>query len=377
MALRHDHLDVTGPARLDLRTKDLIRRLQPGDIAFIDHEDLDLVAAEGLVDAGVAAVVNAARSVSGRYPNVGPLRLLAAGIPLLDAVGHGPMQSVHEGDTVALAGEEVWRDHRLMASGQRQTMVTLEHSIEAARATMGAELDRFAENTLEFMRRERHLLTDDLEVPDVGIDFRGRHALIVVRGHDHRSDLAALRRTGYLQEMKPVFIGVDGGADALREMGYRPDVIIGDFDSVSEAALRGGAALVVHAYPGGRAPGAERLERLGLPYCRFESGGTSEDIAMLLAYEHRAELIVAVGTHNSMVEFLDKGRAGMASTFLVRLRVNPILVDARGVSRLYQPRIKKRDLGLLVLSALFTLVVITLLNEPLRLVLRTFLHSLF
>jgi uncharacterized membrane-anchored protein len=194
--------------------------------------------------------------------------------------------------------------------------------------------------------------------------------LIVVRGHDYKHDLEALGF--YVQEVRPVLVGVDGGADAVLEIGQKPDLIIGDFDSVSEKALECGATLVVHGYPGGRAPGAQRLDDLGLDYTVFEANGTSEDIALLMAYERGAELIVAVGTHNSMVEFLDKGRAGMASTFLVRIKVGPILVDAKGVSRLYKTQVRKRDLTMLVLSAIFTLVMITIISEPIRLLVRTY-----
>jgi len=207
------------------------------------------------------------------------------------------------------------------------------------------------------------------------VRFRGRHVLVVVRGIGYKDDLAALRRSGYLQEMKPLLVGVDGGADALREIGYQPDVIIGDMDSVSEETLRSGATLVVHGYADAAAPtpGAERLDDLDLEYATFRSAGTSEDIAMLMAFEQGAELIVAVGTHSSMIEFLDKGRPGMASTFLVRMRVGPILVDAKGVSKLYETRVRKRDLLFLVLAAFFTLVVITIISDPVRLVLRGFL----
>jgi uncharacterized membrane-anchored protein len=228
---------------------------------------------------------------------------------------------------------------------------------------MGDELERFAENTLEYMRRERNLILDTPDLPELEVDLAGRHVLIVVRGHDYKEDLNALR-TNYVREVRPVLIGVDGGADALLEVGLKPDVIIGDFDSVSNAALQCGAQLIVHAYAGGKAPGAQRLDELGVRYTLFPSGGTSEDIAMLLAYEKRARLIVAVGTHASMVEFLDKGRAGMASTFLTRLKVGPILVDAKGVSRLYESRLRKRDLFLFLAAAMLVFAVILLLVVP-------------
>jgi uncharacterized membrane-anchored protein len=360
-------VDVTrGPAKVDPRTKDLAKRLKPGDIAVINHLDLDRVAAEALLEASPAAIINAAPSISGRYPNVGPLLVVAAGIPLIDDVGDEVMERIAEGDRITVHGDQIvagsWR-----ASGTRQSIASLEEQIEAAKATMGDELERFAANTLEYMLRERHLLLDEPDVPDVGIDLHDRHVLVVVRGHDFKEDLAALSRGGYLRDMQPILIAVDGGADALLELGHQPHIIIGDMDSVSETALASGAKLVVHGYPGGKAPGSERLDELGLDHLVYEAPGTSEDIAMLLAYEGGAQLIVAVGTHNSMVEFLDKGRPGMASTFLVRLKVGPILVDAKGVNRLYEGRVRKRDIFLLVGSALFALIVVTLISQPFRL----------
>lgn len=360
---------VRGRARVDGRTKDMLSRLLPGEVAVIDHLDLDRVAAEGLIKAQAGAVVNAARSISGRYPNMGPLLLAAAGIPLVDEVGLGVMAAVAEGDLVEIIGDEVLVDGRSIATGTRHTMESLETQIEHARGSVGDELERFAENTLEYMRRELHLLTDSPVLPELTTDLAGRHVLIVVRGGaDAASDLAALAH--YVGEMKPVLIGVDGGADVLLSAGHRPDLIIGDFDSVSDDALRKGAHLVVHAYADGSAPGAARLDALHLPYTVFKALGTSEDVAMLLAYEKRAELIVAVGTHASMVEFLDKGREGMASTFLVRLKVGPILVDAKGVSRLYQSRVRTRDLGFLVAAAAAAMVAIVAVSEPLQVFVR-------
>jgi len=364
---------VTGPARADRRTKELIARLRPGDIAVIDHEDLDPVAASSLVGTGVVAVVNAAASVSGRYPNRGPLVLLQAGIVLVDGVGSELLDAVVEGEALTVAGTHVLRGDERLTTGTRQTTESLTAAIDQARGSMGDALEEFAANTLGYLRRERHLLLDDIEVPPLRLVLTGRQALVVVRGVGYREDLDVLRRSGYLGEMRPVLIGVDGGADALLEAGQRPDLIVGDFDSVSETALRCGAELVVHGYRGGAAPGAARLDALGLAYHVFEAEGTSEDIAMLIAYQLGAELIVAVGTHSSMADFLDKGRAGMASTFLVRLKVGPILVDAKGVSRLYRHRVHKRDLAMLVLAAAFTIGIIFWVSEPIRLILRGYL----
>ena len=313
--------------------------------------------------ASPAAVVNASPSISGRYPNVGPLLLAAAGIPVLDAVGSDVLDQVEEGRVLEVRGAEL-RDAAgtVLASGTRQSLETLESLYEAAKDRLSDELQRFAENTLEYLRREHRLVIDPASLPALAVDMKGRHVLIVVRGGDYRADLAHL--AAYVREMRPVLVGVDGGADALIERGMRPDVIIGDFDSVSTEALRSGAELVVHAYPGGRAPGAARLDALGLRYSCFESPGTSEDVALLLAYQSQAALMVAVGTHGSMVEFLDKGRAGMASTFLVRLLVGQVLVDAKGMSRLYRSRIPKRDLLLFLLAAMLCFVVVAVTVLP-------------
>jgi len=346
---------VRGRARIGARTKEMTPLLGFGEVAVIDHEDLDRVAAEGLVEARPAAVVNAARSISGRYPNVGPLLLAAAGIPLIDGAGAEVMTRVTPGAMVRIEDGAVYADDALVAVGTRQTLQSLEREYEAAKVTVGDELERFAENTLEFMRRERHVLLDAPALPEVGVDFRGRQVLVVVRGADYRSDLAALG--SYIREMRPLIVAVDGGADGLVDQGHRPDVIVGDFDSVSDATLRCGARLVVHAYADGRSPGAARLDALGLDYLTVAFTGTSEDIAMLLAYEKGADLIVAVGTHASMVDFLDKGRAGMASTFLVRLKVGPILMDAKGVSRLYDGRIRKRDMASFLVAVLIAFLV--------------------
>jgi len=364
---------VSGTTRTDRRTKDLVKRLRPGEIAVIDHRDLDRVAAETLAESGIVAVVNASESSSGRYPNEGPVIVLEAGIALLDGVGVQVMQQFEDGSAITLDGNDILVDGAVVATGVRQSLASIEEIHERSRATLGAEFIRFVENTVEYFDHNRDLVSDDLEVPDVGIDFQGRHVLMVVRGHDYREDLLLLRNSGYVGEQRPILIGVDGGADALREMGMQPDIVVGDFDSVSEASLRGGAKLVVHAFPDGHAPGAERLDELGLDYFTFKASGTSEDIAMLMAFNQGAELIVAVGTHSSMVDFLDKGRSGMASTILTRMKVGPILVDAKGVNRLYHSAVRKRDLLLLVAGALVAIAIIIVVSDPIRLV----IHSIW
>ncbi|WP_203716420.1 putative cytokinetic ring protein SteA [Asanoa siamensis] len=340
---------ITGTARLDRRTKRLVGRLRPGDVAVIDHVDLDRVAADSLVAVGVTAVLNAKPSISGRYPNLGPEVLVKAGIPLVDDLGESVFQQLREGDQVRIDGNTVFVGGEPIAHGTRQDTETVVKAMADAREGLSVQLEAFAANTMEYLKQERDLLLDGVGVPEIETSIAGRHCLIVVRGYEYKDDLDVLRP--YIREFKPVLIGVDGGADALVEAGYTPDMIIGDMDSVTDDVLRCGAEVIVHAYPDGRAPGLARVHQLGLSALTFPAAATSEDVAMLLADEKGATLIVAVGTHNNLVEFLDKGRGGMASTFLTRLKVGGKVVDAKGVSRLYRQSISGSSLLLLVLSA--------------------------
>jgi uncharacterized membrane-anchored protein len=346
---------VTAAARVDRRTKNLTKRVQPGEIAVIDHIDLDRVSAEALVSRRVGAVVNAAPTISGRYPNLGPEILVTAGIPLVDDVGTDVMTEVREGEVLRLEDGVLYRGDDPIAQGKVQSAGSIATAMSEAHAGLSAQLKSFVANTMDYLDREQGLLLDHVGVPEIRTPLEGRHCLIVVRGYHYREDLATLRP--YIREYRPVIVGVDGGADAVLEAGYTPDIIVGDMDSVSDKALRSGAELVVHAYRDGHAPGLARLEALSLPSVIFPATGTSEDIAMLLADDRGADLIVAVGTHATLVEFLDKGRAGMASTFLTRLRVGGKLVDAKGVSRLYRSRISTAQLLLLVLATLVTIAV--------------------
>jgi uncharacterized membrane-anchored protein len=346
---------LVGVARVDQRTKVLVRRLEPGDIAVIDHPDLDRVSADELIACRVAAVVNAAKSVTGRYPNLGPRLLLDAGIPLIDDVGREVMSRVADGASVRLDKDTLYQGDQVAAKGVLLTEDNLTRALDDANAGVATQIDAFAANTLEFLRRERDMLTHGVDLPKLATSMRDRHVLVVVRGYRYREDLRALRP--YIREYRPVLLAVDGGADALIEAGYRPDVIIGDMDSVSDEALQSGAELVVHAYPDGRAPGMSRLDGLGLDGVVLPAPGTSEDVALLVADACGASLIAVVGTHWTLEEFLDKGRPGMASTFLTHLRVGSKLVNARGVHQLYQSRISGWALAVLVVAATVTIVV--------------------
>nr|WP_203886252.1 putative cytokinetic ring protein SteA [Planotetraspora kaengkrachanensis] len=347
---------VTAVARIDRRTKRLTKRLNAGEIAIIDHVDVDRVSGEALVACGAAAVVNVAAGISGRYPNLGPQILLEAGIPVVDNASPELFERVADGDVIRVHEGMIYLDDEIVGKGEAQTAETVAAAMAEARAGLAVQIEAFAANTMEYVKRERDLLIDGVGVPDIRTVIEGRHVLIVVRGYHYKEDIATLRP--YIREYRPILIGVDGGSDALIEAGYTPDIIVGDFDSVSEKALCCGAELVVHAYRDGRAPGLERVHRLGQQAVVFPATGTSEDIAMLLADDKGATLIVAVGTHWTLDEFLDKGRSGMASTFLTRLRVGSKLVDAKGVSRLYRSRISTSSLLLLVATTLVTIGVV-------------------
>jgi uncharacterized membrane-anchored protein len=312
-------------------------------------------------------VVNASPSITGRYPNGGPLRLVRAGVLLIDDAGGSIMDAVADGQQVRLAEGAILAGDEELGVGHVLGEDEIARRMEEARVGISGELRRFAENTLEYVQREADLVFAPVTLPKLRTSFAGRHALVVVRGHDYKQDLRVLR--SYIREFQPVLIGVDGGADALLEVGLRPDIILGDFDSVSARAMEIGAEHVHHVHPDGRNPGFEELQAFGKPYVEFVVEGTSEDAAMLLAYEAGAKLIVAVGTHDTMVEFLDKGRAGMSSTFLTRLRIGPMLVDAKGVARLYEPTVRSRDLVLLVAAALLVVLVILLVSEPAQVIL--------
>ena len=353
----------SGPARLGKRTKRLVKRLGPDDVAIIDHAGIDRVSGEDLVACGVRHVINVAVSVAPHYANRGPSILVDSGVHLVDMPDAPLFDLLKDGDRVTLDGGRLMRDGELIHEGVVLDRERVERAYEEAERRIGEALEAFAENTMTHIREERELLSGEITLPDFDTSFRDRPALVVVRGVDHKRDLRILRP--YVRETRPVLVAVDGGANAILEDGLKPDMIVGDMDSATDEALRCGAELVVHAYPDGRAPGRDRLDPLGLDYKVVPAPATSEDVALLIASEKGANLIVSVGSHFNLVEFLDKNRAGMSSTFLTRLRVGEILVDAKGVSRLYRPSAGGRPILLVSAAALATLAVIVATSDTL------------
>jgi uncharacterized membrane-anchored protein len=366
--------ELGGSVRLGRKTKLMVRHLLAGEIAVIDHLDIDRVSAEELIAAGAVAVLNCKSSTSGTYPNLGPQLLVEAGILLVDLHDDSLFHSLSDGDPVTVrvrpgeASGEVLYKGRPLASGEVLDLARVRTETEARRLEVGNALERFAHNTIEHMREERELLSGRIDLPRFRTDFRDRSALVVVRGVDHQRDLKALR--SFIRDTKPVLVAVDGGADALLEAGLTPHMIVGDMDSAGEAALlgahQGKTELVVHSYPDGRAPGRKRLEDLGVPFKLVPAPGTSQDVAMLLAAEKGARLIVTVGSQFNLVEFLDRNREGMSSTFLTRLRIGEILIDAKGVSRLYRPMPGLAPLIVVIVAGLIALIAVVSLTPALR-----------
>ncbi len=355
---------VEAPIKVDRKTKKLAKRLSAGEIAVINHIDIDEVAANSLVERKIKLVINAAPSISGRYPNKGPKILIDNNILIIDNVGENVFEELKEGQVIEVNNGQIYRDGQFIGSGEVMDKSVVEKRTQIAYENMSVELDRFIDNTIEYAKREKGFILGETEIPKMTTNYKDRHVLVVVRGQDYKEDLATIK--SYIEEMKPILVGVDGGADALLECGYNPDVIVGDMDSVTDEALKKAKEIVVHAYVDGRAPGLKRVQNLGLDAVVFPAPGTSEDIAMLTAYEYGAELIVALGSHSNMIDFLEKGRKGMASTFLVRLKIGAKLIDAKGVNLLYKSKLKMKYIWALVITAIFPVIIIAYLSPTVQ-----------
>jgi uncharacterized membrane-anchored protein len=353
-----DHPGVLGTARVDRRTRALLPRLRPGDVAVLDHVDLDRATAQALVDADVGAVVNAAPMISGRYPNLGPAVLVAAGVPVIDGIGPDGLAAIADGATVRVHEGTLFVDDRPVAVGRVVDAGTVDTALEAARTGLVTQLEMFTHNTTEFLRREQDLLLHGRGVPRLATRVEGRPVVVVASGHGHDLQLRQVRT--FVREQQPVLIAVGRGADVLREAGLRPDVVVVDADTdqaerPSAKVLSAARDVVVCADRGAGRAAVEQLERQGLRPLRFESTATPEDAALILADAAEAALIVGVGLHVTLEDFLDRQRGGLASTYLTRLKVGARLVDAAAVPQLYAGRVRPRHLLLVMLAGLVAL----------------------
>lgn len=351
---------VTGVARVSRRSDTLLSRLSDGDIAVIDHIDIDRSTADAMVKAGVIAVINSAPSISGRYPNLGPEILVASGVILIDDVGEKIFSRLKDGVKLRLDGAAIYQGEELIAQGIEQTPESVADLLIEAKAGMSAQLEAFAANAIEYMKRERALLLDGVGIPEISTKIAGKQVLIVAAGADTKAELKSLRK--YIADYRPVLVGVDGGADALRQSGYKPNLIIGNPEEIGPDTLRGGAEVVIPADVDGHAPGLERLQDLGLGAVTFPATGTTEDLALLLVDAREASLIVTVGMHTTLTDLLDH-KGGAASAFLVRMRVANKIVEAPAVARLYKARISWWLVALLMIVAIAAIVGALLVSD--------------
>lgn len=352
---------VTGLARVDRRADVLARRVGAGDIAVFDQVDLDRRTADALVAAGVTAVINAAPSISGRFPNLGPEILISAGIVLIDGVGSEVLR-IKDGSRLRLHDGRVYVGETEIACGIEQTANSIADLMIEAKTGLSAQLEAFSANTIEFLRHERALIIDRVGVPDIEVALRGRQVLVVAAGYNHIADLAALKH--FIREYHPVLIGVEAGADALRAAGHKPHLIVGDPYQVQTETLKSAQEVVVPAQPDGYAPGVERIQDLGIGAVTFPAVSNPEDLALLLAEAHGAELVIAVGFQATLHEFLDRGRCGSnPSTFLTRLRLGSKLIDGQAAAALYRSRVSSGAVLFMVLAALIAVIAALLVSN--------------
>ncbi len=356
---------AAGTVRMDRRLGGVLRKCHAGDVAVLDHLDLDRSEAEALLERGVTAVVNASPFISGRYPNLGPELLVRSGVLLVDEVGPGVFDRLKDGHRVWISDGAIYFRDQPVATGRQLTLQGVQEQMDSARGGLTTQLESLTHNTTEFLRREPDLLLHGTGVPDLDVTMTGRPVVVVVRGFDHEAELRRLRR--FISEQKPVLVGVDAGADLLLAARLRPDVVVigeegfadagtAERRAVSDRALTRAREVVLHTDRSERLPGAERLDRLGVRPRRIAADGTTEDIALLMADLKGASLIVLVGTHATLDEFLDRQRRGLASTFLTRLRVGPRLVDARSVPTLYGGGARLWHAALVLLAGLLALI---------------------
>ncbi|MEZ0536095.1 putative cytokinetic ring protein SteA [Caldicellulosiruptoraceae bacterium PP1] len=355
-------MKLSGYAKKDAKTKNLVKRLKKNDIPIIFHEDIDEVAAYSLIEKGVKLVINCAQSFTGKYPANGVKILLENNIIIYDNVGIDIFNNIEEGDFVEINDDKLFINKIFLCNINQLDYNDFLRKYEISYKNMETLLDEFIQNTLEYARKEKSFILGNFEMPTLKTSFAGKQVLVVTRGTSFKKDIKAIKN--YIKEVKPVIMAVDGAADALLDENIKPDIIIGDMDSISERSMLACKEIIVHSYTNGYAPGLKKVKEIGIDANIISCPGTSEDVALLLAYEKGAELIVSVGSHTNILDFLEKGRKGMASTLLVRLKIGSKLVDAKGVSKLYTEKFSVKYLLFIIMAALIPLFAIILTTPP-------------
>ncbi|WOC13881.1 hypothetical protein MP11Mi_29920 [Gordonia sp. MP11Mi] len=353
---------LVGVVRIDKNSKRLLERVGEGEIVVLDEIDLDRVTADALVEAEVGAVVNAAESITGRYPNLGPEVLAASNIPILDAVGSEVFSRLKDGQKARLHNGRVYVGDRVVARGEELDERIVADRMLDAKTGLVDHLEAFSGNTIEFIRSESPLLIDGVGIPDVRVKLEGRHVVVVAEGSGRAADLKALKP--FIKEYQPVMVGVGVGADTLMKAGYRPALIVGDPEEISTETLKSGAELVLPADPDGHASGLERIQDLGVGATTFPAAGSAADLALLLTDFHGADLIVTAGLGGTLNDFFDRElRDEIPSTFLTRLKVGPKLVDSKAVATLYRSRVSGAAIAMLMLAALIAIIAAIVITQ--------------
>jgi uncharacterized membrane-anchored protein len=344
-----------GTARVERRARDVVRRIRPGDIAVIDHLDLDRDTAQALVDAGAVAVVDAAAIISGRFPNLGPQVLVEAGLVVLDAVGAQALGRIGDGTRIRLHDGAVFVGDAEVARGRMLDAEAVATEMAAARAGLVNQLASLTHNSVELLRREEDLLLHGRGVPRLSTRLEGRPVVVVGPGGDLAAELAAVR--GFLREQRPVLVAVGAAADALKAAGLRPDVVVVDSgeELPTAATLKAAGDVVLRVDRGSASALGDQLERLGVRPLLCETSVAVEDAALVLVDAADPAVIVAVGFRATLEDLLDRQRPGLAGAYLTRWNFGPRLVDGAAVPHLYSGRVRAWHLVAVLLAGLVAL----------------------
>ena len=346
---------VVGTARVERRARDLPSRIQPGDIAVVDHVDMDRRTAQGLVDAGAVAVLDAAAIITGRYPNLGPQTLVGSGLQVVDSLGPALLAAVHDGARVRLHDGVVYVEDVEVARGRVLDEELVAAEMATARAGLVNHLAALTHGSTELLRREEDLLLHGRGVPRLATRLEGRPVVVIAPGADLDADLAEVR--AFVREQHPAVIAVGTAADAARAAGLRPDVVVVDAtdEQPSAAVLKAARDVVLHADGGAGTGLQEQLERLGVRPVRCATSLAPEDAALVVADAADPAVIVVVGMRASLEDMLDRQRPGLAGTYLTRLKTGPRLVEVAALRHLYSGRVRPWHLLLVLLAGLVAL----------------------
>lgn len=312
-----------------------MKKFRAGDIAVINAANISRQEAQALIDVQPAAVVNVAEFSTGTIPNYGPHMLLDAQVELLENVGEEFVAGFRDGKKARITTDgEVFVGDTLLGQGIKVERAKAEKDFAGARRNLVDHMEAYFGNSIEFIHSEGPLLIDGLGIPEAGAEMRERKVLVVSPSEDHRGKIKGLRN--FIREYDPVLVGVDSAADSLVELGYTPDLIVGNPQDIATETLRSGARVILPADPDGTAEGLERIQDLGIGAMTFPAATDSAtDLALLLADYHEAEMIVQVGDSLDLDDIFAAEARATPAAMLTRLKAGSRLVDSSAIINLY------------------------------------------